>query len=568
MTNRLSIIIVTCAAALSAAAAGARGSASVQELGKQAYDAIWNFRPVDATCNGFHQYDGELGQYTPARFQDFSRKLKAILARVERLDTTPLSLDDRIDRDLLVSNLQMELFSLETLQVWRTNPMQYSDQCINGVYYLLLRNFAPLSVRAGHVAERLAQIPGLIDEARRNVADPPRLYAVAAIDELKTGEEFLNQSTQDLARQFPKLSPALESGAEQAVTAMRAYRKELEQRLPGLKDSFAMGKANFDYMLKAGDLLPFDSDSLLRIGENVMAQSDSEIKALEQQRKDSPQPKPAHEDSVLQPPAGFSKQDIMAYQQDEIDSMRAWVGQAGIATVPDYVGRLQMTETPAFLLGINPGAAMEPPAPFDSVQTSYYYEPPFPEPLDSATRVNWYNTAHYRRWKGGVVHEGYPGHHLQLSIANHNPSFIRKLQGSIPMIEGWALYCEQLAAERGLYGNDIPAPLHWLGGVKFRAARVILDTKLHTGRMSYDDAWEFMVQNFGPDTAFFQSEVRRYCLEPTQPMSYLTGKLQIMALRDDYLRAHSGATLRDFHDHLLAEGSIPVSLIRRKLLPQ
>ena len=131
--------------------------------------------------------------------------------------------------------------------------------------------------------------------------------------------------------------------------------------------------------------------------------------------------------------------------------MRAWVAHSGFATVPDYVGRLQMTETPAFLLGIIPGAAMEPPAPLDSVQTSYYYEPPFPNPLDSATRVRWFNTAHYHRWKGGVVHEGYPGHHLQLSIANHNPSFIRKMQGNIPMIEGWALYCEQMTAEQGLY---------------------------------------------------------------------------------------------------------------------
>ena len=137
--------------------------------------------------------------------------------------------------------------------------------------------------------------------------------------------------------------------------------------------------------------------------------------------------------------------------------MRAWVGQAGIATVPDYVGRLQMTETPAFLLGIIPGAAMEPPAPFDSVQTSYYYEPPFPEPLDSATRCRWYNTGHYRRWKGGIVHEGIPGHHFQISIANHNPSFIRRLQFNTPMIEGWALYCEQLAADQGLYPPDLPA---------------------------------------------------------------------------------------------------------------
>jgi len=85
--------------------------------------------------------------------------------------------------------------------------------------------------------------------------------------------------------------------------------------------------------------------------------------------------------------------------------------------------------------------------------------------------------------------------------------------------------------------------------------------------MSYDDAWKCVVERFGPDTSFFHAEVKRYCLEPTQPMSYRTGKLQIMALRDAYLRAHPGATLREFHDKLLAEGSIPLNLTRGKLMP-
>jgi uncharacterized protein (DUF885 family) len=237
--------------------------------------------------------------------------------------------------------------------------------------------------------------------------------------------------------------------------------------------------------------------------------------------------------------------------------------------VPDYVGKLQVVETPTFLRGIIPGIAMEPPSPLDSIQTSYFYIRPIPDPLDSADRQNYYNLVRRRGWKGSVVHEGFPGHHLQLSIANHHPSFIRRMQGNTPMIEGWALYCEQMATDQGLYpDNGFPA-LRWLGGVKFRAARIIVDVKLHTGQMNYDDAWQFMVRTFGGDTAFFKGEVRRYCLSPTQPMSYLVGKTQIMALRREYKdRMGDKFSLRDFHDRLLAEGSIPLGLIRRKMFAQ
>jgi len=123
--------------------------------------------------------------------------------------------------------------------------------------------------------------------------------------------------------------------------------------------------------------------------------------------------------------------------------------------------------------------------------------------------------------------------------------------------------------EQELYPHDSLPDLLWLGGVRFRAARIIVDAKLHSGRMSYDDAWRFMVDKCWPDTAFFKAEVRRYCLSPSQPMSYLVGKTQLLALRDGF-RARMGErfSLGDFHDRLLAEGSIPVSLIRRKLLAQ
>jgi uncharacterized protein (DUF885 family) len=197
------------------------------------------------------------------------------------------------------------------------------------------------------------------------------------------------------------------------------------------------------------------------------------------------------------------------------------------------------------------------------------YIPPLPDKFDSTQRLQYYNSGRRHGYRGGIVHEGLPGHHFQLSIANHNPSFIRRLQFNTCLIEGWALYCEQMVGDQGLYPPDSFPDLRWLGGVWFRAARIIVDVKLHTGRMSYDDAWRFMVDKCWPDTAFFKAEVKRYCMSPSQPMSYLVGKTQLLALRDEYRKKMGDRfSLQDFHDQLLAEGSIPVSLIRRKLLAE
>lgn len=291
------------------------------------------------------------------------------------------------------------------------------------------------------------------------------------------------------------------------------------------------------------------------------------IKAMEKARQEYRREHPEPPKPFVPAPAGFSTREVLDYEQTEIDSMRAWVAAKGLATVPAYVGPLRIVETPYFLRPIIPGIAMEPPAPLDSVQTSYFYVRPLPAVLDSTQRQSYYDFVRDRGWRGSVVHEGYPGHHLQLSIANHNASLVRRMQADIPLIEGWALYCEQMTVEEGLYPDDGFLALRWLGGVRFRAARVVLDVNLHTGRMNYDEAWHFLMEKAGADSEFAQGEVRRYCLEPTQPMSYLVGKTQIMALRDEYRRKMKERfSLKDFHDRLLKEGSIPVGLIRKKMI--
>jgi uncharacterized protein (DUF885 family) len=125
-----------------------------------------------------------------------------------------------------------------------------------------------------------------------------------------------------------------------------------------------------------------------------------------------------------------------------------------------------------------------------------------------------------------------------------------------------------MAGEVGIVGDDPARKLGVLGGVMFRAARIIADVKLQTGQFDYDQAVKWMSETLKSDTTYIKSEVLRYTLTPGQPMSYLMGKRAIVALRDK-IRQKEGKdfNLKRFHDRLLAEGSIPISLIEKKLLP-
>jgi uncharacterized protein (DUF885 family) len=558
-------LFVTFAFAIGPIRPGASGR--LDSLGREAYRTLWKFHPVDATRCGFHDFDGRLGDYSPARTAALKPAVSRFLAQLDTLDTLALSLDDRIDRELLVSNLKMELFWLDRFKLLERDPHYYSDECVGGVYYVLLRDFAPLPVRALRAAERLEDVPRFIKQARANVKNPPRLYAEAAIDELKDAEDFFKESADELGKQVPELASRLAVAADKATNSIRAWRAGLELELPRLSDSFAMGKEKFDYLLATDKFLDFGSDSLLRMGENLFARTDSVMKIQRAEEAEVLKRHPPVPPMDEPAPAGFSKKDVLADEQAEIDSMRAWVECSNTATVPEWVGPLRVVETPAFLRRIIPGIAMEGAAPLDKEQTGYMYIRPLPDQFDTALARQYYSSGRRHGHRGGIVHEGLPGHHFQISVANHNPSFIRRLQFNTCLIEGWALYCEEMVVEQGLYPPDSFPDLRWLGGVWFRAARIIVDAKLHTGKMSYDDAWKFMVEKCWPDTAFFKAEVRRYCLSPSQPMSYLVGKTQLLALRDEYRRKVGDRfTMRDFHDRLLAEGSIPVSLIRRKLV--
>lgn len=216
---------------------------------------------------------------------------------------------------------------------------------------------------------------------------------------------------------------------------------------------------------------------------------------------------------------------------------------------------------------VRKGIAYQPAPPFSTDQTGYFYVRPI-DNLDSAAIVKYSGIIQKRGFRGSVVHEAFPGHHLQLSLANRHVSPLRRIQSDRVLSEGWALYCEQMAIEQGLYADD-DQDIRWrdvYGGIRFRAVRIIVDCCLAEGSMTPDSALTFMNNMLGENTEYFKAEIRRYCANPTQALSYLTGKLIILDMLEK-ARAKEGNSfsLKQFHDKLLAEGSIPPNLIAEKL---
>ena len=162
-----------------------------------------------------------------------------------------------------------------------------------------------------------------------------------------------------------------------------------------------------------------------------------------------------------------------------------------------------------------------------------------------------------------TYHEGVPGHHLQISIAQKAPQpLLRNLTFFSAYSEGWALYAESLADELGGYADDLERA-GFLQSYLFRAARLVIDTGLHTKRWTRDQATDYMVNTVGFARPRSQREVERYCTQPGQACSYKVGHAAWTRARENAQRIRGDKfDLKQFHE-VLQYGAVPLTILER-----
>jgi len=162
-----------------------------------------------------------------------------------------------------------------------------------------------------------------------------------------------------------------------------------------------------------------------------------------------------------------------------------------------------------------------------------------------------------------AYHEAIPGHHFQIAIAQQLdlPSF-RRASDFLAYVEGWALYAERLASELGLYGDDLYGELGRLQAEAWRAARLIVDTGIHSRQWTFDQAVDFMVENTGKSEYAMQGEVSRYISIPGQATAYYIGYTKILEVRQRAMdELGDQFDLKEFHNLLLGSGAMPLDML-------
>jgi hypothetical protein len=303
-------------------------------------------------------------------------------------------------------------------------------------------------------------------------------------------------------------------------------------------------------------------DQLLARGEAQLAKDHAAF--IETARKIDPRSTPAEVMKRLSDEHPTAE-DLIPSVKRRLEAARQFAVARDLVTFPSEV-RPRVEETPPYARS-GTFASMDTPGPYETHATeAFYYVTPVEADWDAKHRDE-----HLRAFSPFTVdlidiHEAYPGHFLQFLWAPKFPTKTRKMIASGTNVEGWAHYGEQMMVDEGFGGGDPRVRLAQLQEALLRDCRYVVGIKLHTQGMTVEDGAKVFVQQGFQEPANGYEESRRGAYNPTY-LYYTLGKLEIQALRDEY-RTRKKASLKAFHDAFVAQGGLPIPLVRRILFRQ
>ncbi len=556
----LLLFIISCATLLCSfnpvSAQQPKTPADLKRLAAEYYNWRNENYPVGSSDAGLHTWDNKLTDYSLSAVLMRRLHMKEVLAKVRAMDTTKWNKDDRIDWLLFRSQLDGIDFFNRVIDFEASDPQTYVNECSNGIFSLLKKNYDTPRNRALAATARLQQMPFVIEHGKQNLNKPGQLYATLAIDSARSVDSLFNDSLMTLAKD---LSPAernnLVKARDAALVSIHGFADWLEKRLPGMVPFKPMGEENYNYLLKNIYLLPLDAKQVEMLGQAELGR----YRALESWLLDPSlaDPNPARSANVPKDQEAFLK----AYESRETE-MISFLNTNHLVTLPSYLGRFEIRQLPEAFKPTSPGGFMNAPGVYDKDASGFYFIPSY-----NPASKNFYIRAAIEDPRPILGHEGIPGHFLQLSIANHLPDEIRRQHGDGVFIEGWALYGEEMLMRTGLYPNNSPGQAQVLRLSRYRAARIGVDVNLHTGKWTFDQAVNYFMEAGGLDKESATGEAAGAAANPTQKITYMVGKWQIMRLLGKY-RDKQGANFKlgQFHDDLIKNGSLPLSVVEWILL--
>ena len=516
------------------------------------FRAAWEIAPQEAAELGLRGYRGKLGPNDPVTHRRYAALLRRTLPVIEALP--PGTGDDWTDRRAFLAYLRTGLFFHEAHPRWQLDPQMHSGAAVNAVFHLLVRHADDLRAVAPDILSLLGDIPRFLDEGHDCLRRPVPLWTELAARSSEHAATFIEQTAGQIVpiARSPVRSRRLFAVA---AAAFRDYARRLQKIATGPADGFAVGRENFEFLLRERMGTDASAAELLAEGQRLVASVSTELKreAAKFGRR------PAHE--ILEslrdewrPSAG----DLLSEYRAVTESIKKHLARAGLVGLPRGE-KLKVVPVPDFLREQFPTAAYSAPGPFDADQTGIFWVNDLSRHAknDADRRAE---VAQHFGLELTCAHEAYPGHHLQFIVQNRHPSSLRRMFSHAVFYEGWTLWCEKICIDRRIYRAP-HARLIQLHDALWRAHRILVDIGLHTGGMSHAAATRHLMRWVGFTKSRAAADVNWYTAAPTVPMSYLLGREKVSAL----FAAHRGS-LRQFNDWLLSHGAVPFSWFRSNRL--
>lgn len=527
--------------------------------------------PSIAAGNGIHSHDDALEDFSAAAVAAEVSWLRDFRARLDAMDEEALTPDERVDRRILLGVIDGWVLDLDTVRNWKRNPMVYASAISDGVHDLMTMESSPAEERMQRAISKLTAVPRLLDAARANLDNPPRVFVERGIAMLRGASGLL---ANELLLAFgdvrnPALQDRLKTSAATARAVIDEYANELESNvLPGANGSFATGIANVEARYRAEELIDLPATKLLAIGERELAKAQAEFTEAAA-RIDSKKPPLEVWRAVLNdhPRRG----ELVAAAQKTVDELFAFIREKRLVEIPEGE-RVIVAAAPAFDLGL---ASMHssPPLEPHPVKSFYYVTDASPD-WRPELQDAWLQKFNYPTLADISAHEVAPGHYLHSLFMRRTPGKIRRIWiGLNPFPQpssgqdGWAHYAEQMVNDEGFHREDPRYKLAQVSEALTRICRLISGLRLHSGEWSIDDAEALFEREAHLPAPAARQEAVRGTYDPTYG-GYFLGKLAVWKLRRDVAAAEGDRfDLGKFHQRVMTNGIAPWWAHRQLLLP-
>ena len=577
---------IACLATLVAVACDARAASDAdrafEALAARYLDDIIRHSPVRATAIGDHRADDRLDEVDAAARNRMRKAYQAYRDALSGIDRKALSRAKQVDATILSNEVDSTLFELDTLEEWAWNPLYYVNSSGSSIYGLLARDFASLEERLDDAAARLEQLPRFLEQARTSLEPErvPKIHAETAIRQNPGLVSIIDgMIIPELARVPGATRVRLEAAIETAKDAIAVHQTWLEEELlPRAAGDFRIGAELYDRKLA------YTLNSKLGRKE-IRALAESEYEAVRARMYGLARevyagmhpltafpddPDEAYKQAIIraaleQAYRGLPPRDgIVDIAARYLEQASDFVVEHDIVTMPD--DPVEIIVMPEFQRGVSL-AYLDPPGPLDKGQKAFYAVAPLPEDWTDEQVESFLREYNLLSIQNLTIHEGVPGHYLQLALSNRYPSALRSVLWSGPFVEGWAVYAERVMIDEGYLDHD---PLMRLINLKWYLRAVtnaIIDSAIHVDGMTRDEAMKLMIEGGFQEEREAAGKWVRAQLTSAQLSTYFVGYQEHAAMRDAVQQAWGDEfTLRRYHDQALSYGSPPVRFVRALIL--